>query len=181
NRRVIEAADGVVGQLLRCDLAARESAHIDDGDKLLHTGGPCALDAVVAGHDLEASILLCQEGQTLKLATVLDIRRELVMHLLLHDAGIDVLLSHLIELYLCDDEASPHIVDFFISYCRCALLSCHFFSLLSHSDSVAFSSLSSIRSASYVSLYPLVLSSCRLTSFILPRPSLFFAYLFSMT
>ena len=51
NRRVIEAADGVVGQLLRCDLAAGEAAHVDDGDNLLHTGGPCALDAVVAGHD----------------------------------------------------------------------------------------------------------------------------------
>ena len=78
NRWVIEPADGVVGQLLRCDLATGQTTHIDDGDNLFHAGGPCALDAVVAGHNLKDAILLCQEGQALKLAAVLDVRRKLV-------------------------------------------------------------------------------------------------------
>mgnify|MGYP003159624163 CR=1 FL=1 len=43
--RVIETADGVVGQLLRCDLGAGQAAHVDDGDNLLHAGGAGALDA----------------------------------------------------------------------------------------------------------------------------------------
>ena len=145
--RVIEAADGVVGQLLRRDLGAGQTAHVDDGDNLLHAGGAGALDAVMAGDNLQNAVFLHQQGQALKLAAVLDVRGKLILHFLLHDAGVDVLLPHLIELDFGNNQAGAHVVNLLVAHC-CALFCCHCFSLLSHSANVAFSSRPATRAAS---------------------------------
>lgn len=146
---VIKAGNSIVGQLLRGDLGAGQTAHVDNGNQFLDAGGAGTLDAVMSGDNLQPAIGQNKERQALQLAALLDVLRQLVLHLVLHNAGVDVLLFHEVDVHLGDNKARTHVIDYFVVF---TLFSCHCFSFLSHSVSVSFSLRVLMIGASYVSL-----------------------------
>ena len=91
---------------------------------------------MVAADDFQLAIHQNKKRQAFQLSSLLDISGQLILHLVFHYPGVDVLLLNLIQRNLGDHQAGTHIIDYFASFDLLdafALFFCHSFSLLSHS------------------------------------------------
>lgn len=140
---VIVAVDGVVGQLLRSHLGTAEAGDVQDDKDLLHH--PAVLrrtDAVMPRDDLDLFIDEGTEREAFELPPLFDVVSELLLGLVLHNPGVDVLFPDVGQLNLGDDQAVAHVRYYFVADFVSCRLFCHLSSLHSHSFRVSFSVLS---------------------------------------
>ena len=112
-----------MGELFRCDLRPAQPGGIEDDENLRqHHAVLRRTDTVMTGDDFYLSVDESAERKAFKLSTLLDVIGELLLHLGLHNASIDVLLTEIGQLDLCDDETMTHVSHGFVGHCCCDLV-----------------------------------------------------------